>query len=254
MEGRRSRLGALGPPWTGDHQFVAAVSLMVLSVLLGAGFDPRKPVSGTIRADTELTAGMGVEVYAEDFLAPGGNWPIGRLDDGPFAQYSPADGYVVSLPHTGQRHAIPSLFGSGLEQSAAMLTASQLEEGSGVGFGLGCDRGSGGLQGYEFTVYARGAWSIDWRWAFNQLTNLSGGTLPRLRIRDETDIEVICATLPDRVSTRLALFINGELVSDVVDREMGLRSGGWFQTIVLEDGATLSKVGLLSLDLRDLGR
>ena len=222
---------------------VALVGAIVLVVcLVGAAAIATTPKigGGSVTADSSIDPTAGAVVFSDDFTNDVSGWFAGHTSDGASFEYSP-DGYVAGTGTGNIVHFAYAPDEQRFEEVAALATVSSpAGSDDDTGFGLACRRGSGGSTlSYEFLVYGDGSWYIGRREGVPN-DYLEPDTIAEdggLSIQGSTGIEAICATLDSR-STRLVLFVNGEVVADMIDSDASVPSGGWATGIAVASGWT----------------
>jgi len=235
----RSRANA---PYTGgvSQQPLAAQSSSAAAAA-PASAQPGSPRSSaadaTITTTTPLRAGGGTSVYSTNFVQSDSvfsGWPLGPQQNVDIELQQ--NGYAIS----GAGRYI-SLVDAPIDQRYNQIEVSahaleSINPPPGAAFGVFC--AVGGVA-YTFDVAADGTWSI------------RRGAAPEIFETRDTSIAIahgsvgsslasgaaiagVCATLPDGTSGRLAMFVNGTKVADLLDTQAA--SGiGWRAGIVSTD-------------------
>lgn len=246
--------------------FVAAVAIVVtiaacaVAVLL-VSYRPRA-VSAVARprgvTDTSvLKTSLGTLMYSDNFRDHTDDWSASSTQPGTSFSYS-ASGYVIIGTGNIVHPATPPYF-TLLQQVSMSMTAMQTADTpAGQGFGVQCRRGSGAAAvRYELLV-AGASWRV-WRRDGTVSPNkgpieIREGTSPVVAGPQPMTIVGVCATLADGVSTRLAIFVNGTEVVDLVDTEdTALPGRGWLTGLVVWSAPTApSIVTVTEFEVRDL--
>lgn len=184
-----------------------------------------------ITAKTALHAVGGVPVYSTDFAQPDrivAGWPIGPQQNVDIELHP--DGYAI----VGSGRYV-SLVDAPVDQSYNQIEVSARAKEStnpppGAGFGVFCGLGS---TGYDFDVSANGTWSIRRGDApqFFEIRDTSiaiaHGPLTA-SLTSGVSIVGVCAQLPGSSNVRLAMFVDGAQVADLLDTQptgIGWRAG-----------------------------
>ncbi len=258
IEGRASRgLSAM----ESRLMFMSAVAVVVtiavcaLAVLL-VSYRPRAGSSvSSPRALTESSAlrpSLGKLVYSDNFRDHTNDWSASAGQPGTSFSYT-ASGYVII--GTGDIvHVATSPYFTSLRQVSMSMTALQTADTpADQGFGVQCRRGF--AVRYEFLV--TGATWVLWRRdgspGLNKPFEIKQGTSPAAAGPEPMTIGGVCATLADGVSTRVAMFVNGTGVVDLVDTESALPGQGWLTGLLVSSSASApSRVTVTEFEVRDL--
>lgn len=187
------------------------------------------PASGQVTPATELSAGRGAIVFADDFEDPSSGWNAAVLPSGTSFGYA-SGGYLIAGKGT-LHHFAEAPFRTAVPQLGMSVTATQtLAAPDGAGFGVTCWRGDDTDRvRYEFVVLSPGMWYLERDGGVDTLSSrgivLEKGTARVAPGATPMTIVGMCVTLDDR-STRLALFVDGSKMVDRVDRTAG-SGGAW---------------------------
>lgn len=190
-----------------------------------------------ITAKTALHAIGGVPVYSTDFAQPDrivAGWPIGPQQNVDIELHP--DGYAI----VGSGRYV-SLVDAPVDQSYNQIEVSAGAKEStnpppGAGFGVFCGLGS---VGYDFDVSANGTWSIR-RGDEPQFFEIRDTSIAiahgplTASLSSGVSIAGVCAQLPGTSSVRLAMFVDGAEVADLLDTQPAAGSG-WRAGIVSTD-------------------
>jgi hypothetical protein len=259
-KGTKSRL-----PWILGAIAVAVVMIIVIVVAAvdsspsstnaGATVGPTTTTVplGPVTASTVLTANRGTVVFSDNFHDPFSGWGTtptanDRLTFG-------TGGFVFSA--TGNYlHQDWAPYTVPVAQVGLSTTASQAADApTGDGFGVICTRGLGVTSiRYEFILKNSSTWVI-YRHD-GVVTNLpmflKEGTAPAVAGTTPATVTGMCATQNDGTTTRLVMFINGSMVTDITDSTT-LPDNGWTSGIVVETkpgpGSTVTFANFTERDL-----
>jgi len=247
---------------------VGAVVILVVqgsASLRGTAGSPRgsstasaqRPVTRT----TPLTASTGTVVFKDDFHDVHSGWDtVSTTSD---VKYAFDNGAFVTVATGGFWFTEPSPYFEPLQQLSVGATATlDIHTPPDAGFGVDCARGSGASQTtYQFTAAADSNWYV-MRWTgpdspTNSPTTLKEGTIrgaPAPGVISVTLVGV-CATMADGVTTRLAFFIDGTKVADLIDISPAAATDGWLADLVTagSDSGPVT-VTATHFDERDLSR
>jgi hypothetical protein len=186
-----------------------------------------------VTASSPLSSPRGTVIFADDFSDPNSGWDTGTDNDSTYS-YTPA-GYSMTT------HA-PAIFLSyapddtPAQQVSLSITAVEAAGADpDAGFGVSCRRGpdSASQLRYEFTVTGAGRWFIERNegdLSAQRPTTLREGPT-QLPAGTQVTVSAVCATLADGVTTRLALFLNGTKVADMLDVST-VDGAGWLGAIM----------------------
>jgi hypothetical protein len=154
-------------------------------------------------------------------------------------------------------HLVFGPYKTGKKQVGLALTASQTGAPSGAGFGVTCRRGTGSAQiMYAFIVLNTGKFTVE---RYNGLP--SAGNPAKILKRGNTlvlpgskpiTVAGMCATVVG-VTTRLALFVEGQQLVDMLDAAT-LPGAGWTGGIDMVSGKTPSTLTATNWVERDLSK
>ena len=251
---------------------IAALAFGAVYIIRGRSAGSPATVAGAsstanlIGDSTPLGAAMGTIIFSDDFTNPGSGWPTADLaNQYTTAQYQ-AGGYVIGSIGSSDEAAV----GQSVEnlvfpakpattqQLSMSLTATQTDAVAGAGIGVSCRRGTGNAQvTYSFIVYNTGEYAIErlfgpasteqratLMWQGN--AGMGPGSTP-------LTIVGICATMADGERVRLALFVEGRLLSDTID-VVASSTESWRGGIDMVGGATDSIMTAKYWEERDLAR
>jgi hypothetical protein len=237
-----SRSNANAPAASGISQPPLAAQSSSAAAGPAASAQPGAPTQSAadampITATTPLRAGAGESVYSTDFVQTDqvfSGWPLGPQQDVDI-ELQP-NGYAI----TGAGRYV-SLVAAPVDQSYNQIEVSaQAMESTnppqGAAFGVFCALGG---VAYTFDVNVDGTWSIrrgaapeifETRDTSIAVAHGSAGRSPA----SGTAISGVCATLPGGTSVRLAMFVNGAKVADLLDTQAA-NGIGWRAGIVSTD-------------------
>jgi hypothetical protein len=246
--------------------FVSAVAVVVtiavcaLAVFL-VSYRPRAGSSvSSPRGVTEssvLKPSLGRLVYSDNFRDHTNDWSA--LSDQPGTSFSyTASGFEIIAAGDLIRVATSPYF-TPLHQVSMSMTAMQSSDTpSTEGFGVQCRRGFGAAA-VRYELLVTGAtWNL-WRRDGTTSANkgpfvIKQGTSPAAAGPEPMTVVGVCATFADGVSTRVAMFVNGTGVVDIVDTESALPGQGWLTGLLVSSSATApSRVTVTEFEVRDLG-
>jgi hypothetical protein len=237
-----SRSKANAPYAGGVLQLPLAAQSSSAAVAAGASAQPGSPTDSAadatpITASTPLHVGGGVPVYSTNFVQSDqvfSGWPLGPQQNVDIELHP--NGYAI----TGAGRYI-SLVDAPVDQQYNQIevSAHALESTNpppGAAFGVFCALGG---VAYAFDVDVDGTWSIR-RGAAPEIFEtrdtsiaIAHGPAGRSPAAD-TAIVGVCATLPGGTSVRLAMFVNGAKVADLLDTQAA-DGIGWRAGIVSTD-------------------
>jgi hypothetical protein len=233
-----------------------AVSAAVLAVSCGGSLGGVLKTPNPIAASTVLTADRGSVLFSDDFNDSASGW-----NTQPYADLTASftkSGYVV-VARRFVDHEVSSPYALPKDQVSVLVTATESSSSpTGSGFGPGCTRGlKDPTVHYDFVVAVGGIWEMfkhDLRASGTaQSVLLKKGTSPKAPGAVSLTVELMCATLPDGVSTRLAMFVNGTSVADITDPVSDLPKVGWLSSFVVRgEDAAPTTVTATHFEVRDL--
>src|SRR5260370_37190998 len=183
-----------------------------------------------VTASTALTPDRGSLVSADAFTNAAAGW----LTDASAAfkaSFSPSGYVIVSREFADDEVASPYVIPK--DQLSVSVTATESSDSpSESGFGAACDRGlKQQTISYDFAVQIDGTWGVvryDQRpGAAKPPALLKQGTSPKTPGATSITVELMCATLSDRTTTRLVMFVNSTKVADITDPVTDLPRLGW---------------------------
>lgn len=222
---------------------------------------PGAPARGLITSTTPISADTGAVVFTDDFHDSQSGWDIvsGSSD----VDYAFAGGAYVAVAKAGFYYFEPSPYGEPKQQLSVRATATlDVHTPPDAGFGLDCLRGSGSTQvRYEFAAAADSNWYVlrvdgpdsDMK-VPTTLKQGSLGSAPAPGVIPVT-LVAVCATMADGLTTRLALFVDGAKVADLIDAAPASSHEGWLADLITA-GSDSRPVTLTvtRFDERDLSR
>ena len=222
----------------------AGLALVYAAVLRGGGHGTVAQSPGTspaasmqmpVTADSRVEADGGTQVFLDDFRDPNSGWFTGTAASGTTYAYS-SSGYAIAGKES-LHHLAFAPYTRGLTQMSMEVTATQTAGApDGAGFGVTCDTGEGsGELHYELLVLDPGTWYLErYVGAISQSNTgsiIKQGFAPSGPSSTPLTITGVCATLPDKHTTRLVLFVNGNQVADASDTSSNTLSG-WVSGLV----------------------
>ena len=217
---------------------VTLIGLCVMAVGAAAAMTRTPAGSGpskTVSASTALKAGRGKILYTDSFHTAA-RWSTSPLEPrGTTFTYTPSGYEIVgtgSFVHT----AVPPYL-TAIQQVSMSITATQpAGSPANTGFGVVCRRGVGAAR-VQYEIYVGGS-----QWVVERRDGAISGAAPFV-IKEGSSpttagpapmtIVGMCATLADGVSTRVAIFVNGANVVDLVDTATALSGHGWLTGLVV---------------------
>jgi hypothetical protein len=199
---------------------------------LGVVARPASPVT----ASTVLTPDRGSLVFSDSFNDSNSGWSRDSTAD--FNASFTGAGYVVVVRRYVD-HEIAVPYVDPKDQLSVAVTATESPGSPALaGFGVGCVRGlTDPTVHYTFVVMVGGTWNLyrhDERpGAPSPHTLLKQGTSPKKPGPISLTVELMCATLADGVTTRLAMYVNSTEVADVADPVKDLPRLGWLGSLVV---------------------
>ncbi len=186
---------------------------------------PTTPPASTspdgITASSPLVLAKGKSVFSDDFTDPESGWDTGTDADSTYA-YTP-DGYSMSS-HVPAHFLSYAPYDMPAQQVSLSVTAVEAPGAHpGAGFGVTCRRGpdSTSQLRYEFVVSNSGDWFVERNQGDPSIaaepTILREGPTQLTPGASALTVSGVCATLADGTTTRLALFINGTKVVDMLN-------------------------------------
>jgi hypothetical protein len=218
---------------------------------------PVDATSGAVTAAASLAAGRGTVVFFDDFHDRQAGWPDSSKAGVVTFQYTP-QGYVIDATGGTMHNLVYSPYLVGVQQLSMALTAKLASTASGAGLGVTCRRGQGAsLISYELLVLNDGRWFVERREGPPSLdvnaTILSHGSSADVPGSTPITVSGMCATLSDGATTRLALFVQGQKVADLLDKA-SLPVGGWLGGILVASRDAPAAATATYFEERDLSR
>ena len=220
---------------------IRVLAWSISALLLGAscsgpmpGIGPRP--SSPVTASTVLTPDRGSLVFSDDFNDSNGGWSRDSTAD--FNASFIGGAYVV-VARNYVDHEIAVPYVDPKDQLSVAVTATQSAGSPALaGFGVGCVRGlTDPTVHYTFVVMVGGTWNLyrhdERTGAPSPHTLLKQGTSPKKPSAISLTVELICATLADGVTTRLAMYVNSTQVADIADPVKDLPRLGWLGSLVV---------------------
>ena len=165
-------------------------------------------------------------------------------------------GYTIGSLAGPMHHLVFAPFRTAMQQMSMSVTATQDNAPLGAGFGVSCRRGANADQVvYEFIVTSNGRFLVD-RWrgipsVDGEPAPLYWGDAPFPPGLVPITVTGVCATLADGSATRLALFVDGQLLADFTDK-IKVSGDGWTGGIVMSSMGTPSTMTATYFEERDL--
>lgn len=218
---------------------------------------PIDATAGIVTATGSLAAGRGSVVFFDDFHDKQAGWPSSSKAGVLTFAYT-AQGYVIDASGGTMHNLIYSPYLVAVPQLSMALTAKLTSSASGAGLGVTCRRGQGAsLISYELLVLNDGRWFVERREGPPSLdvnaTILSQGSSADIPGSTPITVSGMCATLSDGTTTRLALFVQGRKVADLLDKA-SLPEGGWLGGILVASRDTPAAATATYFEERDLSR
>jgi hypothetical protein len=210
--------------------------LAVLALSCSGGLNGIVKSPTPVTASTVLTPDRGSVVFSDDFNDSASGWSTASVAD--FRASFTASGYVI-VARNFVDHEVAAPYGITKDQLSVSVTATESSSSpSGAGFGASCDRGlKQQTISYTFVVQIDGTWEMgrhDLRpGAAIKNVLLKKGTSPKAPGATSLTVELMCATLSDRITTRLVMFVNGTQVGDITDPVTDLPRLGWLGGLVV---------------------
>jgi hypothetical protein len=186
-----------------------------------------------VTASSPLISPRGTLVFSDDFSDPNSGWDTGTDSDSTYS-YTPT-GYSM-MTHVPAIFLSYAPYDGPAEQVSLSITAAEAAGADpAAGFGVSCRRGpdSASQLRYEFTVTGAGRWFIERNQgdlSAQRPTTLREGPT-HVPAGAQVTVSAVCATLADGVTTRLALFVNGTKVADMLDVST-VDGAGWLGAIM----------------------
>lgn len=217
---------------------VTLIGLCVMAVGVTAAVT-RPPVrsgpSKTVSESTPLKVSRGKILYTDSFHTAG-RWSTSPLEPpGTTFTYTPR-GYEIVGTGFFVHTATPP-YQIAIQQVSMSITATQ-PAGSPAytGFGVVCRRGVGAAR-VQYEIYVGGSqWVVERRDGSipeGAPFVIKEGSSPAAAGPAPMTIVGICATLADGVSTRVAMFVNGAIVVDLIDTATALSGQGWLTGLIV---------------------
>jgi hypothetical protein len=218
---------------------------------------PIDATSGIVTATGSLAAGRGNVVFFDDFHDKQAGWPNSSKAGVLTFAYT-AQGYVIDATGGTMHNLVYAPYLVAVPQLNMALTAKLTSSASGAGLGVTCRRGQGGsLISYELLVLNDGRWFVERREGPPSLDVnakiLSQGSSADIPGSTPITVSGMCATLSDGTTTRLALFVQGRNVADLLDKA-SLPEGGWLGGILVASRDMPAAATATYFEERDLSR
>jgi hypothetical protein len=251
--------------------FVVVTVVVALTVVIGAisaavafrgsfrsGTGARSTNLEGINDATLVTTERGVVVFSDDFRDSKSGWDTSP-GDGVTYTYT-GGGFVIDGKGSWIYFASSPYRRAHQQMSMSMTATVPSNRPNDAGFGVGCSRGSGAATlVYEFLVIADGSWSVSRRdgrvTESSHPMSLKEGTSKSVPGPTPLNVVAICATLSDKSTNRLVLFIDRSQVADITDVATNLPGRGWYANILVAGtDAGAAPVTVRSFEERNLAR
>jgi hypothetical protein len=206
--------------------------------------------AGGVTAASPLLLATGTSVFADDFTDPNSGWGVGTDDDSTYA-YTPA-GYSMSS-HVPAHFLSYAPYDVPAQQVSLSMTAVEAPGADpGAGFGVTCRRGpdSESQLRYEFVVNNEGRWFVERNEGTLSIavdpTILNEGSTQLVPGAAALTVSGVCATLANGTTTRLALFLNGVKVVDMLD-DTPVDSEGWLGGVLTTNATNDPATAIVSV-------
>jgi hypothetical protein len=206
--------------------------------------------AGGVTAASPLVLSTGTSVFADDFTDPNSGWATGSDDDSTYS-YIPG-GYSLSS-HVPAHFLSYAPYDVPAQQVSLSMTAVEAPGADpGAGFGVTCRRGpeSASQLRYEFVVSNKGQWFVERNEGdlstTVEPTVLNEGTTQLVPGAAALTVSGVCATLADGTTTRLALFLNGVKVIDMLD-DTPVDSAGWLGGVLTTNATNDPATAIVSI-------
>jgi hypothetical protein len=205
--------------------------------------------AGGLTATSPLNLAKSTPVFADDFTDPDSGWATGTDADSTYA-YTPA-GYSMES-HVSAHFLSYAPYDVPAPQVSMSITGT-LVTGAALGSGIGviCHLGpdSASQLRYEFVVSNAGKWFVERNQGdFStsaEPTVLNEGITAVVPGENAITVSGVCATLADGTTTRLALFINGVKVVDMLNVAT-LDDAPWLGGILTTNGSDDPTTAIIS--------
>jgi len=256
-----------GTPAAGGSRTAAVLVILVVVALVAVGaiaavavIGSPKPTPGpgssaVAPASASSSPGIGVVVFTDDFHDPGSGWSTGTLPSGTTFTYT-SRGFEVFAK--GSLHHITSVpYGRARERLTVSATATQSSPApDGAGFGVTCDRGTDAAEiRYEFIAATRNAWTIErvdgpLGSTGSPSVILKQGTLVSSPGSTPMTVQGTCITLPDGLTTRLSLIVDGNPIAEITDAATSLPDSGWYAELIVASDDPPTTVTVTRFEVR----
>jgi hypothetical protein len=206
--------------------------------------------AGGVTAASPLILAKGTSVFADDFTDPNSGWGTGTDDESTYA-YTPA-GYSMSS-HVPAHFLSYAPYDIPAQQISLSMTAVEAPGADpGAGFGVTCRRGPDSVSQlrYEFVVSNAGQWFVERNEGALSTTVdptiLNEGSTQLVPGAAALTVSGVCATLADGTTTRLALFLNGVKVIDMLD-DAPVDSAGWLGGVLITNATNDPATAIVSI-------
>jgi hypothetical protein len=197
-----------------------ALRFAALAGLITSG--PGTTLAGA--AAPPLTAKAGTVIFSDDFHDPGSGWHTAPLPSGTTFAYTDS-GYTITAVDQLD-HFANAPFALSCREAALTFSATELNR-------------------YEFLVKGQ-EWFIERRDGSLSTTTkpvvLKQGGLPTTNANGPSQVEAICWTMHDPHITRLALFVDGVKVADILNTARRSPKNGWLASIEVAGSSTAPTV------------
>jgi hypothetical protein len=216
--------------------FASTLCLATLALSCGGGLNAVIKTPTPVTAATVLTPDRGALVFSDDFTDSGSGWSKDTTAD--FKASFSTSGYTV-IARNLIDHEVSAPYPTPKDQLSVAVRATETSSSpAGSGFGAACDRGlTDQTISYTFVVQVDGTWDVirhDLRpGATNPHAMLKQGTSPKAPGATSITVELMCATLADRITTRLVMFVDSTQVADITDPLNDLPRLGWVGSLMV---------------------
>jgi hypothetical protein len=204
-----------------------------------------------------LAADRGVVVSSDNFKDSHSGWSLPKANSAVTTYQFTSGGYAIGSRTGTLEHLVYAPYKTAQQQLSMSVTATQTGAPKGAGFGVTCRRGSNAAQiSYTMVVLNNGTYYVE-RYdgvpvATSNPKALRHGQSPVSPGSTATTVVGMCATIAPG-TTRLALFVNGQLLADVTDTAV-LAGSGWTAGIDMASGKTTSTIVATAWQERDLSQ
>jgi hypothetical protein len=213
--------------------------------------------AGPVTASTVLAADRGVVVSSDNFKNSHSGWPLPKANSAVTTYQFTSDGYAIGSRTGTLEHLVYAPYTTAQQQLSLSITATQTGAPKGAGFGVTCRRGSNAAQiSYTMVVLNNGTYYVERYDGIPVATSnpkaLRRGQSPVSPGSTAITVVGMCATIAPG-TTRVALFVNGQLLADVTDTAV-LAGSGWTAGIDMASGKTTSTLVATAWQERDLSK